>query len=471
MPEGMDLVAVFNASGDNDEPRRALGSASGLLGDLGLMRQTLRSWTELSRTLGYSEAEAGEALLGGRIVVGWRGPAGLGVNDLDAGGFFGALNAADTGWLLIAPVPEPTARRISSRLDAVPRRISGGHAVYTVDSGRTGMAVVRHGETWRLIVSPTSNADLLDACLARLRAGEPDHARSEAAMGLLGDVNPGWSALMLAYPRDIEGAIALSLRGSRGTWTMGFAGRADARHGAPVGLLGEIGGDALVAIASAGDPLEHDGSLSIGIDLIGNTLNQIAPPSRRVHFDTGCALALTGDSDGSTLTALVTARGRSDASFAQAADQAIAELIADPHNQPLYRGLFPDAVRTHTVEGSEGWPGDRTRVAWCLGPDADDRSGVVALAIGSDARVSSATARHGREAWSRLADVVEDDAVSVGYARPARLAEALGMGGDPVSMLARQFDRVSWDIRQQAGVVRGTVTLRISPTKARLGAD
>lgn len=93
------------------------------------------------------------------------------------------------------------------------------------------------------------------------------------------------------------------------------------------------------------------------------------------------------------------------------------------------------------------------------------------MAVGSDTGATRALARHGREAWGRVADWFDPDAVSVGYARPNRLAQTMGIGSNPISLAAARIDHASWDIRQDGDMLRGSITVRLAPSNAKLGAD
>lgn len=464
LPPDMDVIAVIDGPGARADVDEAdAPSTLQALDDLGLMWETRRSWAGLAEALGYSQEEAASALLSERIVVGWRG--------LKNNAVLGAIKVADTGWVLVAPVPEQTARRMRDRLNAVPRRISGGHAVYSIDAGRTGMAVVRYDDEWRMVLAPTANAALLDECLTYWKAGLDESTNSDIAGRLAGEIEPGWSALVLANLEEIAGGqVVFSLRGSDDFWTVGFAARVNAKHGAPVGLLGEIGGDALLAAASAGDAWDGSSPLLLGIEL-----EDVASSDRAgIRFDSGYAMVFReGSTESSSMTAIITGRGAGEENFAREADLAFSKMIADSGNVPAHRGLFPDAIRTHTSKGPDGsaWPGNQRRVAWCYSSDADGRSGVFSMSVGSDTTEVSRLARHGREAWSRVVDWNESDAVSVGYARPNKLVEMLDGGIDPVSLVVAQLDYATWDIRQHGDVMRGTVTMRLAPSNARLGSE
>ncbi len=489
VPPGLDLIAVLNGPGrssglvgpipDGDHtPVSAEAATISWVRGMGLLGETARSWTALAQRLGMTETEAANSLLGGPVVIGLEG--------MGNGGVLGVIGAADRGWLLVSTVADSTARRLRDRLGAVPRRIASGYAVYTVDTGQTGMALVRDGEAWRIVLSPVRNATLVDRTLARFRArlGGADQAAGvqppvntnasrARSLGVPID-DDGWSAIVSVRSGTTrEQPLVVVTRGAPGALTARFAARGRFRHGAPVDLLDSIGGDALLAVAMAGEPWNGSDTILLGL---GPESEPIGTPLR---FPNGYAMALRepGTEGSGQLTAMINGCAATDGQFPEQTDLMMSTMIGGDE-PPAHRGLFPDAVRTHILPSGRGpravgWASGKTRVAWCFRAGADDGSGVVSIAIGDGGADVAGNARFGREAWERVLASRDradgSDVVTQGIARPDALIDAMGLGADPVLGLIGQIRYASWDLRQSGDVLRGEVTVRLKPVRAKLG--
>lgn len=482
VPPGLDVIAVLNApgrdaaveGGEAGEPaggRSVESTVFAWLRGMGMMGETARSWSALAARLGMNEADATRALLGGPVVIGWDG-----VTD---GGVLGAIGAADRGWLLVGTVSDETAGRLRERLDAVPRRISSGYAVYTVDTGQTGMALVGDGSRWRMVLSPVQNAGLVDETLRRFRArvegGEVDERSNAADARALGvSVDHDWTALVSVRLDQMPDApVVFSMRSGADWFTARYAIRGRYRHGAPVDVLDAIGEGSLLAVAMAGEPWNGSDAIILSLQAEENATD--AP----IRFPDGFTMSLRepGVPGSGQLTAVINGRAITDDAFGEGIDRALSGMIGG-EQPPAHRGRFPDAVRTHAVpdgRGPEaaGWSGGKTRVAWCFRGGEDDRSGVVSIAIGDRDADVAGHARRGREAWTRSlasgAWVAGADVVMRGIARPGALIDAMGMASDPFLGLVGQIEHASWDLRQSGDVLRGELNVRLKPTRARLG--
>ncbi|RMH28307.1 MAG: hypothetical protein D6692_05550 [Planctomycetota bacterium] len=465
LPSDVQLAAVFDAPGAGWLREGTGLVATGLAGQTGLFARTRTSWANLAQTLGMTIEQADASLLGGTVVVGWRAPK----DD----GLLGALGSADTGWILISEVDQPTAALARERLRAVPRRIAFGTAVYSIDGGRIGMALIEGERSRQLLIAPVENAELIDECLGRLRRGVGDPGPGRETRELLGPVDPGWSGIAAVRIGDDQALpVALVIRAGEREVGVRFAARGTAEAGAPLGLLDRIGGDALLAMVSGGNPLGgEDGSIRLGFSLRAAPSNPKDSPQRSLSTEDGYALIMRESGDGS-MTAAIAARARSDAAFARTVDETLARVV-DPSSPPDFGGRFPEAVRTHTGKQNDGtrWPGDRAQIAWCMHADAADRSGMIALAFGDAGSDAAREARHTREAWTEGDDLFDPTIVSAGYAMPARLVKAAGMESNPVGLIGRAVERADWTVRQQGEIVRGEIRLRFLEPGARLGAE
>lgn len=464
LPAQVDTAAAFNRPGTMllaSSPTRVATEAAA---EAGLFRETRRAWGALAHTLGLSTDDAARTLLGGRVVIGWQG--------LAADGMVAAAASADARWVLIAEIDAATARQVRSRLNAVPRRIVGDRAVYSVDAGRMGMAVVEVGSTARLVLAPNGAAGLLDAVvLGQDAPGVLGRMGSDA----LGEVRDGWSALLVVRIPGEDHAAAGELRSSAEGWGLRFAARSESDEnpaGAPIGALGEVGGDAVLAVATAGAPRASGNQLDLRVRL---GAVEEPGPSPEVRFESGAVMVLreTHDAVGvAGLTALLVTRAQTDDRFPERLDRMVSGMIGG-HHPPEHRGAFPEAVRTHTIgeEIGEAWPGPDGQVAWCFGQDAGGPSGVVAVAVAPSGVDPSGVARKGREAWDRGASLNDPSVITTGYALPARMAGLLGLPeSSPMTALAKAVNRADWTVRRADGFVRGDIRLRFTPEAARLGA-
>lgn len=514
-PPGVDAAAVLNAPGQRlfqDPGGRAVRAA---LARTGMFSQTVRAWTGLANALGYTEDEAATALLGRRVIVAWDRlitPAG------GAAGALATVARFDTRWAVIAEVNHDTARAIRASLKAAPRRTVGGRVIYTIDAGRIAMAVTDDAEHTRVLIAPVEAASLLDALLTALRtptepAGpgltgaapenpDPTPDLGAAARSVLGEVEPGWSAVAAFRLPGSDRPTALELRTNSGAWGLRFAsdlqltGPDDQQAGAPVGVLAAAGGDALFAAAFSGGPALSEGAIDLRLSARTIGSEPAEPQDTRtdplVH-DRGSVIVLhTADAGPNADTAphhrartavlQVITHAASDAPFAERIDRLISTAIGGD-NPPSHRGLFPDAVRSHTMPatmmtgdpdaqtGDGLWPGRGARVAWSIAPDAADRAGVVSIAIGTASVDPSGLARKGREAWERGADDFDPSVITAGRARPAALAGLLGTDtAGPLLNLARAVDRIEWTVRRTNNLTRGEVLLRLTDPAATLGA-
>jgi len=489
LPPGLDVIAVLNGPGGpgplhtvvRPDERGAVTPEQRLaawLRQIGLFGQTARSWSTLSKRLGMDEGEASAALLGGPVVIGWSG--------LGDAGWLGAVGVADNTWVLVSEVSEGTALSVREKLDAVPRRIASGYAVYTVDTGRTGMAVVRDGDAWRIVLAPVKNTATVDACLAAFRAREAGEAVQGAGDGAGGaasnagvaralgvPIDDAWSSIVsIRYARERGEPVVVTTHGDADAFTARFGARGRYRHGAPVGVLGDVGGDALLSLAMAGEPWNGADAISVRLQEEGES----SAGSMRYVDGYTMVVRESGTPGSAQLTGVIAGRVVTDAAFGEMVDRTISTLIGSD-DAPAHRGRFPGAVRTHALwadaeaaTDAGPWRSGDSRVAWCFTPDDADRSGVVALALGDGATDVAGYAKHGREAWMRSdASAIGADVVASGTARPAALMRAMGTGRDPVGALMSQIEHARWDLRQSGDVLRGEVTIRLVPVKARLG--
>lgn len=485
LPATVDAAAVLDRPGVRlwSDPagitvRRAMSST-------GLFAQTERAWSGLAGALGYTEDQAAAALLGRRVLIAWDG--------LSRGDGAGAAGRADTRWAVSAEVDRDTAREIRTRLRAAPRRTIQGRVVYSVDAGRTAMAVIDEGSETRVVFAPNGAAALLEALLAPSPttpttpappatppnpAANAPESMGEAARRVLGRVDPGWAGVAAFRMPGMDQPATLELRAAGEVWGLRLITPGDAEDlegGTPVGVLNEIGGDALFAAAFQGGPRFDGAVLDLGLRLGADRTAE--KPSGPIRHDRGTVMVLRaagrdGDS-GSGVVAQMISHAGTEGAFAETIDRTMSAMIGG-EQPPEHRGQFPEAVRTHAISPrtpTGAWPGPDSRVAWCMGRDAErSDAGVVSMSIAPAGIDPAGAARKGREAWQRGAHDHDPQMFTAGRARPRALAEAFGApDAGAMFALARAVERVDWTVRLVEQTARFEVFIRFADSNSKLG--
>jgi hypothetical protein len=483
LPPTVDAAAVLDRPGErlwSDPAGLAFRAA---LSGTGLFAQTERAWNGLAESLGYTGDQAAAALLGGRVLIAWDGLA----RD-DGTGAFGAAGRADTRWGVVAQIEPETARSLRARLKAAPRRTLHGRVIYSVDAGRTAMAVIDDGAQTRVVFAPNGASALLDSLLTPVPA-QPS-SLAGCAQNALGKAEPGWAAVGAVRLPNSDTPAAMELRTAHGAWGLRFAGPGEdpaadgdpgEAEGSPVGVLGQIGGDALLAAAFRGGPRFDGPAIDIGLRFgVGGRSSPAAEPDASrpapMRPGRGGVLIITPSerpgAAGPELVAQLVSHARSDADFPATMDRVVSAMVGGSH-PPEHRGVFPSAVRSHTIESGSGdgaWPGPDARVAWCLAPDATHTSGAVSMAVAPAGLDPAPFARKGREAWLRGMEDHDPAMITAGHARPRELARLLsGPRPTTVSGLADAVERVDWTVWNDAGMTRAEILMRFADPGSRLG--
>lgn len=486
LPASVDAGVVLDRPGERLWADPAGLAFRAALSGTGLFAQTERAWNGLATALGYTGDQAATALLGRRVLIAWDGL----VRD-DGTGAFGAAGRADTRWAVVAQIDAETARSLRARLNAAPRRTLQGRVIYSVDAGRTAMAVIDDGPQTRVVFAPNGASGLLESLL--VPAPSRPSALAGRAQDAMGKAAPGWAAVGAVRLPNTDTPAAVELRTANGAWGLRYAGPGEdppadvnalQAQGSPVGVLGQIGGDALFAAAFRGGP-RFDGS-AIDLGLRFGAGAPPAPPSAPdapdpgpIRPGEGGLLILSASEqpggDRPALVAQLISHARSDGVFPETVDRMISTMIGGTH-PPQHRGAFPEAVRSHAI-GSAGdarrggsWPGPDARVAWCLAPDAGSDSGAVCMVIAPSGLEPAPYARKAREAWLRGRDDHDPAMITAGHARPRELARLLAESRpSSVSALANAIERVDWTVRTTPGLTRAEIMMRFADPGSRLG--
>lgn len=503
LPGAVDAAAVLDRPADLLYTDPAGQSARALIARTGMFAQTQRAWAGLSEALGYTQEEAARALLGGRVVIAWAG-----LTDDDGTGPVGAAARADTRWIVIAEIDRATADAVRTRLRPAPRRTLDGRVIYSIDAGRTAMALLeaddraQSGPRTRVLIAPNQGIGLLETVL---NSGQPPAANplGDRARAVLGNTRAGWAAIAAVRLPESPDPTVIEFRTAGPAWGVRFATPSDHAppNGAPVGVLAHIASNALLAAAFAEGPRFGPAGLDLRIRLQTSPVEPDGSDDARgepLELRRGAVLALhrvQANPENPALPAatpamigqvITHASATDDTPFAERADRLMSDMIGGDH-PPAHRGRFPDAVRTHTIEPDtdrqrhpSAWPGDHARVAWSIAPETaspngagDDvpRAGVLAMAFGPRGSDPAPAARAGRDAWTAGQADADPTMLAAGYARPAELVEILALpASSPLLTLAASIDRLEWTVRLRDGLARGEILLRIHDNPARLGS-
>lgn len=162
LPADVDLIVVIENAADL---RRGAAGAplGGLAGALFEFADTRERWRDFSRTLGWPEDEAFDALLGRRaMLVGrgiWDGPP---------------------RWALLTEIDADAEARLRKRLPVAPRKIAWRTPVLSVEA-RFELAIIKGRQGAIALVAPNESAALFDELLATAAARAPA-ARGPAAL-------------------------------------------------------------------------------------------------------------------------------------------------------------------------------------------------------------------------------------------------------------------------------------------------
>lgn len=482
-PAEIDVVAVL------DNPAEHLLSETGrrsrkLLGSAGMFGKSHRAWGALGELFETDADGVIGTLLSGRVVVLVDSVFGRSINPLKL------ISNADTNWVVMAEVDGSDLKGLRKKLKPVPREIVHGVAVYGLESGRYWFVMLKgeDGKKSRVMLSPKGGRELLErGLLAVLEDGELDEesvlpswtgsgewsvalrARVGGAGGLLGERWGGAGKHLKALVGESEtDGLEISM-------TLPIEGEIPRGH-APLGLLGALGEDTVMAMAASpvmrlvfGD----DGSFTV-------TLKDSLIPDGTVLEPTGSLFVVSADDTGNLgrdsgqmgMTVMsVFGMGEVDAG---SIDELIEPLVFDDGGaryprarktgQGSYGGMFPDAIRSHTVISNQ----IETNVSWLTTQRAGSSELILSLAgegIDTKSRV---------QVLSEAADSL--DAVGMGWLDDKPAASSVVMSGfirvqalldsmKNIQWLGNMdsitgLDRISWEVVDDEGALRGKVQIK-----------
>ncbi len=499
-PADIDLVAVV------DDPSEQLLSGAGrasrtMLGSIGMFNKTRRAWGALGDLFETDADGVVGALMSGRVVVLVDGVFDETSNPLKV------MYAADTNWVVMGEVDTEVFEQLRKKLKPVPREIVDGVPIYGIESGRYSMVMLKgiDGSKSRVMLSPKSGRALLErAMLAVMNApaqkveslaiprwsfdegwGVAMRIRVDAWVGMLGRL--GWEAqeIQPEHLRCVLGTVDDEIQIS-----VAMDYRGDVPSGnAPVGLLGALGDDTVIAMAAASvirmDFIEEEG-LSI---MLGNSVDdgikvgtfdrsidgvtRLIPEGSLFVFSTQ-DMSMLGEQDGIGMTVL--SSYHADALDAESVDSLIEPLVIEASEgarRTQYNGLFPSAVRTCELADE----GETARVSWLTtqrthgselvfsfsGKEVDTGARVRKLSESSaaldaiNAGANLGGIEHGNQ---QLAEGGSSVLLS-GFIRVAAVLESMAdtqwMGN--VDMIS-DLGLVSWEVLLDEGVLRAKIEFR-----------
>lgn len=504
MPADIDIAAMV------ENPARHLLSESGqasrsFLGSLGLMNKTKRAWSTLGELLESDADDAVETLMSGRVV--------LLVDSLfeNSGNPLSLMSTADTNWVVMAEVDDAAFAKLRKKLKPVPREIVAGVPVYGIEQGRYALVMINghDGGLGRVMLSPKGGRALLERSLEAVVAQAKLNKVMLVSQGPTPHWEPGraWS-LALRVRADVvlpgfESEHDRPATGSRhlrvlaGTTQTGFeVSMAIKAHGdiplgrAPVGLLGGLGDDVVLAMASSSVmrlALDDEEGLSIFLGDAKGRPGTVLSPDGSLMVLTNDDTRLLGGGDGPVgFTVLsVFEEGRVNA---LTMDELIEPLVMQDddvsdgrlfprtsQSTPLmYNGKFPSAVRSQSVIDEDGkvtlvsWKTTERRGSSDLifsladdGINTGQRVRMLDRAAGLLAAVGDSD-RNGTGGAPALSSVVMSGFVRVGgllSSMPEWKLVGGGLFGDGPASATNELglDRVRWEVVDDSGVLRGTV--------------
>lgn len=512
-PADIDFVAVM------DDPSEQLLSGAGqasrtMLGSMGMFNKTRRAWGALGRLFETDADGVVESLMSGRVVILVDGLFEDSINPLKF------LYTADTNWVVMGEVDDSVFEKLRQNLKPVPREIVTGVPVYGIEAGRYWMVMLKgdeHGPA-RVMLSPKGGRALLERSMKSML--NQDQRKETPSASPRWDFDQGWGvAMRVRIDQWIEGLGRFGWEPSQGRdehfrCVMGSADGgfelsfATNYHGdvpsgqAPVGLLGALDDDTVLAMAAASifrfelneqeglsimlDRTDDDRSDAQGFDqsLEGDTV-LIPDGSLFVFSEVDLMTMDSQDTMGMTVLSAYEPRTLSALLIDSVMEPLVlgqatsSETGGEPSDRSTgYNGLFPGAVRTCDIQEDSEEP---SRVSWLTTERSDGSELILSFSeTGVDTgrrvrKLSEASASLDAISSMRSEQLTGETGMGV---------EASGVGGgssvllsgflrvqtllDSISEvqwmgnleLIDDFGLITWELLLDEGVMRGRVEFR-----------
>lgn len=507
VPLSADAAAVLNNPARHLLLNNSARTIRKLLALSGIFTHTEHAWDALAQAFDSDTDETISALLGHRVVVMWDHIGSD--SEPNQSSFLQIINAIDTQWVLSCEVDHKYLKEIQSHLKPVRRDIEQGYTVYAIEQGRYEIVLMNHNDLHNphatVILAPkTARAFLVDVLAHRgaSKAHEQPsilHQRAEL-VACVDQPQPDWHAAWIVQlnghnehnreaptPSAIVGLLSINEEvGISASFATDYPFVLP-NNNAPAGLLSAVGDDAILAVALAQTPtLFIDNNIVEYMYNLRSTNASKAPTDTPAKHAGGPGLILLSKipqehsnqlEDAPIALTVMTGldpKSITNDSLAAHTDQIIYDLFAsiNPINAPSYKGRFPNAVRTHTLDPKapldptqpNAWPGSHAKFSWFASDLPNAPSMITTLAP-----EHADTARQVR--WIAQAaqnlDAIPDHTpcnqlITTGYFYPSRATKLLDVAS-PVDMaISKLIDRIDWQISQTPSGISGSTTIKLS---------
>jgi len=483
-PPDIDLVVVVDNPAEQllSDPGRGTRS---FLGSIGMFSKTRRAWGAIGELFATDVDGVIDRLLSGRVVLLADSLMENSESPLKL------MYTADTNWVVTTEIDEDSLAELRAKLKPVPREIVSGVAVYGIESGRYWLVMLnaKDGESARVMLSPKDGRALLERSLEALvqrgrdaDAGVPrwaaDRSWSIAARVRVDQwIRRLWDTGTISdHAEHIRMIVGRHDNGLEVSLALPFDGEIETGH-APVGLLSGLDEDIVLAMASSSITrliLDDEDGLSISLkqDQIDSAIvngSTVLEPLGSLFIFHREDLERAKDENSMGMTVLASfGVGEVDAA---SMDAIIEPLVFEEgglfqgigqRDMGSYNGLFPEAVRSHSVLVEDG---QVTNVSWLT----TERSGSSELIFafgdeqaetGPRVRMLSHVASSFDAVGGNGGGAVESPVVLSGFARLGALIESIGQ----MQWLGEQDDfkqlgLLTWEVIHEPGVLQGTVLI------------
>lgn len=497
-PADIDLIAVLENPAEHLLSDAGVSSRS-FLASMGVFGKTRQAWGALGALFETDADGVIKEFFSGRVVVCVDSIFEHSDNPLSL------MLSADSNWVVMAEVDDAAVGVLRKKLKPVARELVGGVAVYGIEQGRYAMVILskKNGHS-RVMLSPKAGRGLLERVLVSVGQESPKAQPTGPAW----EHDQGWMVAVrvrvdskLDSLWDIDGIK----RDPKNTHVRMFAGatgegfemslalpmQGELKAGrAPVGLLSGLGDDIVLAMAASSVmqlELDQDKGLSIKIREGAG-----AAKRRKTQPNTHYASVLTPKGSMFVFT-------RADAGnlggveplgmtvlsvfYDHEIDAKSMDGIIEPMLQSesggfrvvgasgtrMYGGMFPSAVRSHTVIDAED---DQTRISWkttqrasssdlifCLGGESME-TGERVRELDQVVSAMDAIGAMDRGMDHEVAggDGAGSSVVLSGFLRVGALLKSMHETQNLISKeMLSMVDRVEWQVVQDEGVMRGNV--------------
>ncbi len=536
----IDAAAVFN-----NPAQQFLLSDSGRMGRkmlsfTGVFSNTQHAFDALAKAFDVSTDELIKAFFSKRVIVMWDSIAA-------SDSAFGLANAMDTNWTIACEVEPEYIQQIRLHLKPIRRSIEHGQTIYAIEKGRYELVLLTNNHlrsekqkaaaTSMIILAPKRGAKLLDQVLESF-ASNPDaankpnhkaaaprpksilHTREKLIASIEAQSTPWSAAWIIQLDRFMNIPQSPAVQSQEPKVQSAAAGLLNINAGkvsalfstdiklnlpksdAPIGLLGAVGGDAILAVALSKTPTllvdrdivhymfnlgistdilrEQDPSMypdGPGLILLSKVPNNQSDNQSNNQSASKYALpiALT------LMTQLDQPNGHQHKDTQESAihaDRIMHDLFAtfNTDKAPSFQGRFPNVIRSHTFQNpsyvkttlpQSTWPGQFGNISWVS--STFSKKQVLITSLAPHYADTTSRVRWVVEATQSLdaipSEPVESGIIFSGYLRPNQMlplfessdsTNAISMG------ILKLIDRVQWELARSPVGLRGTTSIEFA---------